>query len=232
MTWLTRSLLISRGLWEFTKATLIGGVFILVPVMLVVYLVGEALGFAYRTIQPLMRHLPFSTVRGNSLAFLVAIGVVVAICFVAGLLAKTRLAQWLVAKIESAILSNLPGYSLIKAMGEGMVGLDSPSGRKAVLVRFIDRQQVGIVMDETGGAGPTDELVVFVPNVPSPWTGTLHVVPRSQTEPIPVPLRETIESLQKLGIGLSRVLARPQEKTTSDTTEVVAPLLSSQGDAR
>jgi len=103
-----------------------------------------------------------------------------------------------VRSIESAILTHLPGYTLMKSMGEGIVGVNNPDGRKAVLVHFGERSQVGFLMDRVADG----RLIVFIPNVPSPWSGTLHIVPTTRVERLEIPIRLVIEQLQRLGDGL------------------------------
>jgi uncharacterized membrane protein len=90
----------------------------------------------------------------------------------------------------------------MKSMGEGMVGLDRATSRSSVLVQFGDRAQIGFVMDQA-----TDgRLIVFVPSVPSPWSGTLHVVQPHRVQRLDAPIAEVIDKLKRLGIGLGAAI--------------------------
>jgi len=193
---------ILRRLAQFVFATVLGGAFVVAPVALLAYIIGQTYLVARQAVQPLMHWLPVSSVGGVSLAIVTAVAVLVGVCFLAGLLAHTAIAKWLVRLIESAILANLPGYSLVKSMGEGIVGVDSQATRRAVLVRFDDHAQVGFLMD-TAADG---RLVVFVPNVPSPWSGWLCVVPPERVEILATPIRVVLDRLQRLGLGLGDAL--------------------------
>jgi len=188
----------AQRLLAFLKATLIGGVFVLAPIMLLMYVVGQAFKVVHQAIQPLLQWLPSQTVGGVSLVMAATMGLLIAACFLAGLIANTAIAKWLVRSIESAILTHLPGYTLMKSMGEGIVGVNNPDGRKAVLVHFGERSQVGFLMDRVADG----RLIVFIPNVPSPWSGTLHIVPTTRVERLEIPIRLVIEQLQRLGDGL------------------------------
>lgn len=192
------------GFLGFIKATVIGGVFILAPIVVLVVIIGKALTLAYETLHPLMLYLPFQDVAGISLALLLGIAILIAICFLAGLLAHTALATWLVKWIEWAVLSNLPGYSLMKSMGEGLVGVSRNDGHRAVLVHFERSSQIGFLMDVLADG----RAVVFIPAVPSPWSGQLHIVKPQHFEPLEAPVQNVIERLQRLGIGASKVLDR------------------------
>lgn len=191
----------------FFKATVIGGVFILAPLVLLIYLISQAVLFVHRLMVPLLDYLPEKTVGSASLLLAAAIAAIVVICFVAGLIAHTTLARWLVQTIEAAILANIPGYTLIKSMGEGLVGMESETTRKAVLVHFDDHSQIGFLMDIAADG----KHIVYVPGVPSPWSGSLAIVSPERVEHLATPLREVIERLQRMGLGMGPKLVRLPE---------------------
>ena len=49
--------------------------------------------------------------------------------------------------------------------------------------------------------------VVFVPDVPNPWSGTLMLVTAERTQPLPFTTRQAIDCLRHLGINTSELLA-------------------------
>lgn len=198
---------LAKRLLQFVKATVVGGVFVLAPVVLLIYVIGEALTVAYKLVKPLFSWLPVHSVGGISLALLAAIVILIGVCFVAGLFANTTLAKWFVHRVEMLVLSNLPGYTLIKSMGESVAGVDDGSARRAVLVNFQDRSQVGFVMDQLADG----RMVVFVPNSPSPWTGALQVVAPDRVEFLNAPIQEVVERLQRLGVGLGAALDKGRQ---------------------
>src|SRR5262245_58211879 len=79
-----------RGMF---RATLVGGLLFLLPIILVVWLLGKALGFAKRLADPMVQAAGVSSVAGVATGTLVAILGLVLVCFAAGLLARTRLGQ-------------------------------------------------------------------------------------------------------------------------------------------
>ncbi len=203
------------GLLAFVKATVVGGVFILAPIVILAAIIGQAVNVAYHVLHPLMAWLPVQSISGVSLALLGGIAVVVLLCFFAGLLANTALATWLVKSIESAILSNLPGYSLMKNMGEGIVGLPSRDGRRAVLVHFQETSRIGFQMDQLADG----RAVIFIPSVPSPWSGELHIVAPDRYEVLPVSVRNTIEILQRLGQDSGSLLSPPGDQSLPEEAQ-------------
>lgn len=183
----------------FVRATLVGGVFVLAPIAIVVFILGKAFVTLHGIVQPLFRWIHFESIGGMSLTVVAVVALIITACFLAGLLANIGITKWLVESIEAAILSHLPGYTLMKSMTESVAGVEDSQKRATVLVNFADRTQIGFVMDQL----PDLRLVVFVPNVPSPWSGNLYIVAPEQTHPVAAPIRQVVDRLQRLGNGMA-----------------------------
>ena len=195
-----------RRLLSFVKSTIVGGVFVLVPLVLLSIVVGESVRVAHRFVEPLVQMLPVTTVGTVSLALLLGIAAVVFCCFLAGLLARTAVSQWFVNHLEHLILAFIPSYGLMKSMGQGWIGAESEATHQSVLVRLDDAYQLGFRMDTL----PDGRCVVFIPDVPAPWSGSLLIVSVDRLEPIPLTTRQTIDCLRKLGANASKLWPSPQ----------------------
>jgi uncharacterized membrane protein len=188
---------------SFVKSTVVGGIFVLVPLVLLCVVLGQAATFAYHLIHPVILLLPVKSVSTVSLAFGVAILAVVLICFLAGLLARTAVSRWFVGSLEQVILTFVPGYGLMKSMGQGWVGVSEEEPHQPVMVRFDDSEQIGFVMDTLANG----QLAVFMPDVPTPWSGTLVFVGPERVMPLPLSTKEAIECLRRLGTITSQLMA-------------------------
>lgn len=187
-----------QRVYEFLKSTVVGGVFVLVPLVVLGVIAAKAVEVVQSLLQPLLGLLPLQTFWGLSLAVAATGLVLVLLCFLAGLAAELALTKQLVEGIESLVLARIPGYTLMKAMGESFVGVEGKEPRKTVLVQFDDSRQLGFLMEEL----PDGLLVVYVPDVPHTLSGTLHLLPRGQVVEIAVPVHSALESLARLGVGL------------------------------
>lgn len=203
------SIAFGRRAFGFVRSTVIGGVFVLAPVVLLLVVIGKALSAAYEALQPAVAVLPVQSVGGVSLAVLLGTAGLVGACFLAGLLADTTLARWATRTVETVVLSNLPGYALMKSMGEGMVGLEGKGNRPAVLARIAESEQIGFVMD----ALPDGRNVVFVPGVPNPWAGSLHVLPPDQCRSLGVPVKVAVEMIQRMGVNSAAILGADRDSS-------------------
>jgi uncharacterized membrane protein len=187
-----------QRIYQFLKSTIIGGLVILVPLGILAFIAVQVVEIAYQVIIPIMEWLPIKSVTGTSIALLLSILVLIAICFLAGLLAETTIIQGLVRRVERLILSAIPGYALMKEVGENLVGFEDKAGRKSVLVRFESSFQLGFLIETL----PDGRQVVFVPSVPNAFTGALHIFSPDRVQVLPMSATHILDALGRLGIGL------------------------------
>lgn len=192
----------SRRVLGFFKATFIGGLFVLVPIVLLLVVIGKAVEVVYSALRPAVELMPFDSIGGVSIALLLGFGIVITLCFLAGLGAKVTITKRFVRWIEGWLLSNLPGYSLMKGVGESLVGVGGAADRQAVLARFESSWMVAFVMDRLANG----RVVVFVPGVPNALSGTLHVMEADRIEPLGIPIRTVLDFLNRLGVDAAPAL--------------------------
>lgn len=190
-----------HGIYQFLKSTVVGGLVVLVPVVVLGYIVLEAVNISRKALAPVLEWLPVKSVAGVSLGLLLAILFLILACFLAGLLAETTLVRAVISSAERFILSNIPGYALMKNVGEQLVGVEGKQSRRTVLVRFEVSCQLGIQMDTL----PDGRCVVFVPGVPHSFSGELHIVHADRVEALDLSIAKTLEALSRLGVGLHEV---------------------------
>ncbi|WP_254509291.1 DUF502 domain-containing protein [Anatilimnocola floriformis] len=193
-----------RRVINFVKSTVVGGIFVLVPLVLLCVVLGQAATFAYEIIHPVILLMPVHNASTVSLAFAIAILVVVLVCFLAGLLARTAVSQWFVGSLEQVILTFVPGYGLMKSMGQGWVGIRGEEPHQPVLVQFDDSAQIGFLMDTLADG----RQVIFVPDVPTPWSGTLVLMAAERISPLPFSTKQAIDCLRQLGANSSKLLSK------------------------
>ena len=112
-----------KRLLRFLRTTLVGGLLFLVPIVVLVIVLGKAFTLVHQVVDPLAEHIPVHSVIGLRTPMLLAIGVIVLFCFLAGFFARTALAQWILNGLETAVLSNVPGYEFFKGSDTTIYGL-------------------------------------------------------------------------------------------------------------
>jgi uncharacterized membrane protein len=191
-----------HGFYQFVKSTVLGGLVVLVPVIVLATIVAWAGKTALEVAVPVFAWLPDKSVGGVSLTLMAAVLGLVACCFVAGLLAETALLRALGDRAERLALS-VPGYALMKNVGASLVGIEGKNAARTAAVRFAASWQLGVLM-ETLADG---RHVVFVPGVPRALVGTLHIVPADRVELLAMPVATALDVLGRLGVGLRETWA-------------------------
>ena len=114
----------------FMQATIAGGFLFLVPLVLTVLLLREMLQVAGKLFVPMARLLPAEHVAGVTAVDLLTVVIIVAVCFVAGLLAQTRIGRALGDRLERVVLGRVPGFTFLKSMTRDLVGLGMGTDRR------------------------------------------------------------------------------------------------------
>jgi uncharacterized membrane protein len=197
-----------RGVYRFLKATLLGGVGVLLPLIALGAILIWAGNLAIGAILPMFEWLPDKSVGGVSLTVLVALLTLLATCFVTGLVAQTAIVSGLGDRAEKLALF-IPGYTLMKNVGANLVGVEGKHPVRTVLVRFEVTWQIGFLMESLADG----RLVIFVPGVPRALVGTLHIVAADRVQMLQMSVSTALDVLSRLGIGLQKV--EPRETATA-----------------
>jgi uncharacterized membrane protein len=187
---------------SFLKATVVGGLMFLLPVVLVAMVLGKALQFAQKVAAPLADVLPFTHVGGIGVGTLLACLVLLLIAFLAGLLSRTgpgrRVTRW----FEESILGGLPQYRMVKSLAEGLTQVEHGTGMHPVLMRGDEGWLLGYLMEEL----PDGWRVVFLPQSPTPMAGNVIYVEASRLRHLDLPMSEAMQLVKRLGIGSAEKL--------------------------
>jgi uncharacterized membrane protein len=179
------------------RMTVVGGALFLAPFIVLIIILGKAIQLLRLVTVPVAEHIPIESALGLETPRFLAIVLLLAVCFLAGLFAQTKIAKRLVHWLESTLLSNLPGYSFMKNLGEEAAGTAPAQRQKAVIVQFDDAWQIGFIVERIEG----EKVVVFIPDAPSPWTGGVFIFDENRVKTLEVPSTVAIKSLQRLGEG-------------------------------
>jgi uncharacterized membrane protein len=194
-----------QGIYRFLKSTIIGGLVVLVPLVVLGAIILWVVQTALKAIAPVLEWLPDKSVAGVSLAGLSAVLGLVIGCFLAGLFAETAIIRRLSDRAERFALF-LPGYALMKNVGANLVGIEGKHPARTVLVRFEASWQLGFQLETL----PDGRQVVFVPGVPRALVGTLHIVAADRVQLLAMSVSAALDDLSRLGVGLRESWPREQ----------------------
>ncbi|MXO03533.1 DUF502 domain-containing protein [Flavobacterium sp. HBTb2-11-1] len=192
-----------KSIFKIMKATFLGGILFLAPLVVLLIILEKGYGIIQKITLPLAKHLPRIHVLGIALQELVGIIIIIVICFLAGLLAKSAQAKKLIQRLEDGILSFVPGYSFMKNMNESIMGLESKDDLKVILVPTDAGLQFAFLIEEIN----EDKFAVFIPDAPNPWSGSVVFVEKKDITDIDISQKQALACIRKLGFG-SKILLK------------------------
>jgi uncharacterized membrane protein len=186
-----------KAISHFLQTTILGGAFFLMPIVVLAYLLNKAFGFARRGLKPVAKVIPDQLVSGTTMETILAVGLIVLLCFLAGLFARTLMAQKFASKLESAMLSKIPAYDYLKQAGSSMMGLGEMAEHPVVLAQLGDVWRLGVQTDivQEGLAA------VFILNSPNTFSGSVFFVARDRVQRLDVSLARALRCLERCGVG-------------------------------
>lgn len=198
-----------RGLAEFTKTTLIGGILVILPVWVIVLLLAKAIAAIVALLSPVTAELPESI---HHLRNVVALVIVIGACFVAGLVVRTGPGLRAKSVLDRYLLERIPGYTLLRGLAGRITGHEESSTFAACLVEIENALAPAFVVEEH----PDGRYTVFVPSVPTPAAGTVYILDRARVHLVDVPFTKAVTVISQWGAGAGALLAAmPDPPVTS-----------------
>lgn len=192
-----------RNLIAFVRATVIGGIVFLLPFGVILIVAGKLYAIA-RSVGDKAHHLVFPGTSSDAGAFFFAILALVAIAFLAGILARSQLGRRVFGWFEEKLLSQVPPYTIVRQMLADMSGSSSSLvGRgetDVVQCVFDDYTALGFVIERR-----TDEAIVFLPGAPSALSGSVALVKAERLVATHLTPKDVMVAMRRLGAGLPKV---------------------------
>jgi uncharacterized membrane protein len=189
-----------RSIADLTKTTLIGGLLVVLPIYIAFILLAKAIKSALGLVAPITNQLP----AGVEFRLLAAIGIVIGVCFLAGILVRTDFGRKAKNAIERNLLERVPGYSMLRDLTARMTGHEQDETWAPALAEIEDALVPAFVIEELEDGAYT----VFVPSIPTPAAGAIYILPRERVHVIDVPFAQALRVITKWGVGAGELRAR------------------------
>ncbi|MDG1806490.1 MAG: hypothetical protein P8J91_10115 [Pirellulaceae bacterium] len=188
----------------FLKTTAIGGLFFLLPLIVLGALIGQLVPVIRMVTNLLSEQFPSFTASNAAFLIGVAIAIIISACFVAGVLARRSVGKRISSLFEKNISMLFPRYTIIKEQMRGSIGGASQKpNMKPVFVQLQDHRRIGFEIERIN-----EQLVaVYLPGAPDAWAGNLIYVEPSQIERVDAEFWDTVLVFGELGRGSKTLLA-------------------------
>jgi uncharacterized membrane protein len=183
------------------KAKLIYGLLVVVPFAVLIVIIAKLI----EILESVAKAVGLQSVTGAGLAVILALFILLGLCYGVGALIHTRIGDLSFEKFEKTLLQQIPGYSIVRNILRGFTGEEIEAYQPALVQLGLPGTAViGFVMEENGN----DTITVFVPNVPAIAVGALHIVDRERVTLLEASQLETITCISEWGIGSNKLLSR------------------------
>ena len=199
---------------DFVANTVIGGVFIVVPVYLAILLLLKGMQSAVRLVRPVAALLPDWLPAEGFFSLLL----VLFVCFVVGVAVRTRAGRAIRERLEKVFFERLPGYSLLRSLTQRLAGDTEESAWQPALIEIEEALVPGFIIEELEDGRYT----VFVPSVPTPLAGAVYILARERVHPLDVPFTQAIRSVSRWGAGSKELVAAMRDASPEHGRHVSA----------
>jgi uncharacterized membrane protein len=195
---------------KFLKTTLLGGLFVSLPIMLLWIGLKEIGGLLTEMATPIADMLPGRMFDNLKAPGVIALLLIIGASFVLGLAARSAWLSSVGRNFENSILNRVPMYQMLKVISSALIDSDSGDAKPA------------LVKDGSGGGDPCyvmekhkdGRATVLLPWSPASFAGSIKVVQQSNLEYVSCSLDEFSRSLSQIGVGVEECLTAksPDEK--------------------
>jgi uncharacterized membrane protein len=194
-----------KQIGEFLKTTALGGLFVVLPVLLLYMLLGEMLNLVVGLATPIADLFPKGTFDELTAPFPVAVILLLGVSFVVGLVLRVEIGRNLGGWLEQKVFDRLPLYgalkSLTKAFGEAGEGA---AFRPALLAGSDGILELVYVVEDHGDG----LLTILVPWAPTAFSGFVKIVRKDRVEMLDTNLAEASRVLSQWGVGIRDLLGK------------------------
>lgn len=197
----------------FIRTSLLGGVVVVLPTVLLIIIFNWLFDIITDLIQPFTNLVRDNYELPEFFADVVVMGIILASCFLIGITVKTKVGNFIHQSLENKILRIAPGYTMIKETVMHLFGGKQSPFSSVALVRIFDNDTLmtAFVTDRA-----EHSVTVFVPTGPNPTSGLIYHLKPENVFPVDVPVELAMRSIISCGAGSHELVAK-LENTHSET---------------
>ncbi|NHE58060.1 DUF502 domain-containing protein [Cyclobacterium plantarum] len=186
---------------SFFIKTLLNGLFLILPMIIILFLLSIIFKFVFNLVSPISALLDNNSESPalfvNVLALLILIGII----FVIGLILTNGRSKRIFKVFEYRYLLQIPLYSTIQETIAQFTGLKKMPFSQVVLV---DAFNTGVLLTGFVTEAVSDDMyTIFVPTAPNPMNGNIYHVPACQLKFLDIEPEKAMRSIVGMGTGSS-----------------------------
>lgn len=188
----------------FLRRTILGGLFVVLPMILIATLLKHAIVAIHEALEPFTAKLPFDPLFPGMWAVLTLI----LLSFLAGLILQIGPVRRLARRCNDWLAERFPLYRLLSGFGENLLEKSGNQPIKAAFAEIENALVPAFVVEELEDG----RYVVFVPRAPSPIQGTIYILTRERVHLVDVGVGRVARCVSHWGVG-SKELVKAMRKS-------------------
>lgn len=186
---------------EYLLSTLLRGVLVLLPFVIIVFLLYLIFNFLFNILTPISAFLVPGLTNPHWLVNFITLIVLVAVIFLVGVVVNNKVGKTYLKYVETNLLCHIPLYTPIRDTVQQFAGIKEMPFSKVVLV---DPYESGVLLTGFVTEKVTEDIyTVFVPTAPNPTNGNIYHVPASRLKFINVGPEKAMRTIVGMGTGSS-----------------------------
>lgn len=194
---------------QFFLTTILGGVTVILPMVILVLVFNWLFELVDGTIAPFTKLIVNNSGIRLFIARIIVVSIILFVCFAIGLIIRTKFGQFIHNFIEDRVFKIAPGYNLIKETVLQLLGSKKSPFSTVALARLFNNETLVtcFVTDEH-----EDGMVsVFVPTGPNPTSGLIYHLNKKDVFPVDISIESAMRTIISCGSGSSELFSRQKK---------------------
>jgi uncharacterized membrane protein len=199
-----------KKILEFLKTSAIGGLFILLPVLLLYLLLKEIFDLVVELATPIADLFPKDTFEVLHFPTVMAMILILGVSFLLGLTLHSSALRGAGSWIERRLLDPIPGYKALKSLTGGFAKAGRESAFRSALLNSPDGTAELVYVVEELADG---RVTVLVPWSPASFAGVIKIVEQDSLRILDASLGKASEVVAHWGVGMGKLLNSERAST-------------------
>ena len=204
---------------DFLKTTALGGLLVIVPIAIVLFVLGQLMLAMLTMANEALAWLDIGiddAVLMSALALLALVG----LCFVTGLVVRTRVGDALKRWFGRNVAKRIPMYNAISSLTRRFAGIDGEEFSPVEIDLYgSGTRAMGFLVESL----PDGRCTVFVPTAPVATVGNLFVVASDKVQRIDASVADTVAVITQWGVDAAELYGGRAESGGDTLQEATGP---------
>jgi uncharacterized membrane protein len=194
-----------RSIFNFLKTCLLGGLFVLLPLVIFYLLLTQLLQVVVALATPIADLFPKGTFDKVHMPVLAGLILIVGASFLFGLALRSAALRRFGLWVERGLLGRLPLYNAVKSLARGLVGAQEDTAFRSAVLHSPDGEREIVYVIEEHGDG---QMTVLVPWAPASFAGAVKIISSDRIEMLDVSVGDASRVLGHWGVGARDLIGK------------------------